>query len=81
LGRRRLSCSEAWTPTAAQKSQDWLLGFWTGLNLGTRQDIAGGTSASGFVGRVRRHCDAEPTDHLVNAAMRAFLELERAGGK
>lgn len=80
-GVGRTLCSEAWVPGAAARSQDWVHGFWTGLNLGTRQDIAEGTSSAPFVARVRLHCVQEPSDQLFNASVKAFLELERAGAK
>ena len=60
--------------------EGWILGYWTGLNVGGRTNRVGqSTDAKGIVGEVQRECSQRPSIPLWQAAYNVYARLLREG--
>lgn len=75
VGFGNLSCA-TWLSTSANRQQgnDWLLGFWSGINgYGSPGGIVGHTTDSlGIISEVKKVCNNEPSLALIYATARTY---------
>ncbi|MEO9168388.1 MAG: hypothetical protein ABI230_08295 [Aestuariivirga sp.] len=84
VGMGQGSCAK-WLSTPALEIQgnDWILGFWTGSNLGTSSSGGSGitghtTDAYGIIGEVKKRCINSPSQLLGGVAAGVFNEFAKA---
>lgn len=88
VGRGNDSCA-TWLSSPAQEAagRDYVLGFWTGLNIAAPTGFHGvgsSTDIPGIVGEVKRICGLSPSSSLIVATMIAYRlirEREFPGSK
>lgn len=76
VGRGNDSCA-TWLSSPANEiaGVDYILGFWTGLNIAAPTGSHGvgfSTDNAGIVGEVRRICRLSPSSSLIVASMSAY---------
>jgi hypothetical protein len=76
------SCA-AWLANAAteQAGNNWIVGFWSGLNLNsqTRHDVGKTTDGFGIVALVKKKCSDDPTSMLLGTTVDVYDSLEKSG--
>ena len=86
FGIGQSSCAK-WlsTPALEIEGNDWILGFWTGVNVGTffagggRGNIGHSTDAFGIIGEVKKLCLNSPSQLVSTTASVVFHEFVKAG--
>lgn len=70
------SCATAFSPAYESRTEDWVLGFFSGLNAASGKNVGQGTDAEGLVGEVRLACQSKPSAKMVEAALKAYRKME-----
>ncbi len=82
LGKGTLTCA-TWlsSPADRREGNQWIWGFWTGLNAyGTPGGSVGhSTDHPGITAEVAKLCEAEPALLLLYATVRVYTQFEREG--
>lgn len=71
------SCATAFEGTRPVQSIAWALGFWSGLNVGTGNDVGVGTDPAGIVAEIKLDCSKHPSMKLSVSITQTW---ERLGG-
>jgi hypothetical protein len=53
----------------------WALGYWSGLNAGTKINVGQSTDAQGMIGEIDLVCSANPSTRFTEAVARARNKL------
>ena len=69
------SCASAWRPESVRSSENWLAGFWSGLNFERGAQAGRYTDFTGMVAEVRLICDKEPSLTLAYAAVQTYEKV------
>lgn len=69
------SCAKAFNPTYADKTEDWILGFVSGMNAVKGSNVGRNTDAQGVIGEVRLICSQRPSMRMVEAAAEAYKKM------
>jgi len=80
MGIGMRSCA-FWRESAAriEDGNNWIRGFWTGLNFMNDGNHAVGsqTDSAGILAEVNKECDAKPSVQLGIATAKVFMEMAR----
>lgn len=79
FGSGNSSCA-SWTmqnPLENLQIEEWILGFWTGMNAANQMDHSVGskTDSYGVIGEVENICNSNPSEIILNAANEAYLKM------
>jgi hypothetical protein len=82
-GMGNQSCA-SWTdnPAATVAGDQWILGYWSALNLvnTTNKSVGSKTDGEGVLGEVRLYCQQHPS-MLINAAVSdVYVRMAKVGG-
>lgn len=78
IGHR--SCATAFsTPTYRQQSEDWISGFWSGLNTADQAFVGEGSDPFGRLTEIERFCRNDPSAPLAVAALRIYEKFKALG--
>ena len=81
-GPGNLSCASYLTDRSSRINADgWLLGFWTGLNIGNASGSQVGKTLNGrgIVDQIAAVCRVRPAEPLYKSAQQVFSELKSDG--
>jgi hypothetical protein len=76
LGAGTESCA-TWQANEASLDQgnNWIEGYWTGLNEGADQTTGKKTDAAGILGAVALLCQSNPTKTIIDAATSVWSDM------
>lgn len=82
MGMGRSSCA-TWLADASSEAEGnvWLLGFWTGSNVGNSKagTVGHSTDARGILGSVKKKCLEDPAATVFSVASDLFDQFQRDG--
>lgn len=61
------------------QANNWLIGYWSGLNSGLKSKVGRSTSAVGILGEIKLLCEKRPSLSLIDAADVVFFQMQGAG--
>lgn len=78
LGSGVVSCGK-WTkePNAKNSRLNWVLGYLSGLNFMTREEVLERADSAGIEGAINKYCLENPLEDVVEAANNVFAQLKR----
>lgn len=65
-------------PGAISPEGQWVLGYWSGLNVAFDADVGASTTGNGVYGEVKLHCASHPSKSLTDAARDVYLKMKAA---
>jgi hypothetical protein len=76
FGAGTLSCG-AWQSSGSVEYEDWILGFWSGLNNYsiTNRNVGQTTDVFGIISAVRKACADDPTLPVAVATVNVYARL------
>ena len=77
FGVGHYSCERAWETEFKFSAFSWVMGYFSGRNVGDQTKVGGTTDGDGVVAEVRKVCDAKPSLTLATATERVFVSLSR----
>lgn len=78
IGHR--SCATAFsTPGYRNQSEDWISGFWSGLNVANQAFVGEGSDPLGRLTEIERYCRNDPSVPLAIAALRIYERFRELG--
>lgn len=76
FGSANYSCSTAWSFGHQHASSEWVMGFWSGMNMATPGQNVGAIEGKAIVAAVRRFCKAVPLMPLGSAAFETYRAMQ-----
>lgn len=74
-----LSCAAAFSgPIENSRPSAWILGYWSGLNVGAHANSGRGVDTAGILGEVKLDCDQHPSTNLVQSVWGTWARLRKA---
>ncbi len=76
-----LSSCATWLdePGTRHSGDNWVLGFWTGMNVQANLKVGETTDARGILGEVEVRCRQRPSGALATAAKQTWLDMRKEG--
>lgn len=75
VGEGSVSCATAWRRENVEVSEEWVAGFWSGLNLDAKAITGHTTDRDGIIGEVRLVCQRQPSANLLQATVTVYAAM------